>query len=111
MPIELTDLTEAALIPETGSFRAWKKCRGHVLVELEIPADARRSSGIGREGRAEFVKVLQIEGADVAVSWWQNLTEYRVGDIVRCPHWGKVPGQTYGIYFWLTRSEAQEYWQ
>ena len=33
--------------PEKGSFIGWKKCRGDLIVELEICADAKRSSATG----------------------------------------------------------------
>ena len=45
--------------PESGSYIGYKKASG-LVVELEIPADARRSSATSRKCRASKAKVLSI---------------------------------------------------
>lgn len=45
--------------PEKGEFVAFKKC-GEYIIELLIPADAKRCSGTTRECRASYAKVLSI---------------------------------------------------
>jgi hypothetical protein len=109
---EKTRLPAFLIVPQLGAFIAWKKAGGHI-VKLEIPADARRvSTPVGRKCRAEFVRVLEIEGADEAVTEEHGpRTFYRVGEIVRpdsydddwrveCSH---------GIHFYMTREEAMQW--
>ena len=100
------------ILPQLGAFIAWKKAGGRI-VKLEIPADANRvSSLVGRKCRAEFVRVLDIDGAtEVVTDAHGPRTVYRIGEIVRpdkydddirveCSH---------GIHFFMTREEAQEW--
>ena len=56
-----------------------EKCRNEVLVKLLIPEDALRSSATSRKCRASKVKVLEIIGADVAVSDHDHTFTYKVG--------------------------------
>src|SRR5699024_2045485 len=52
------DLHAFYIIPKTGSFIAWKKCKNHI-VKLKIPKDAERvSSLIGRKCRASKAEVI-----------------------------------------------------
>ena len=94
--------------PETGSFVGYKKCKNDVIVKLHIYADAKRSSATTRKCRAEYVKVLDIYGADVGYSNYDD-TEYRVGEIVRCHEWddNRWNECSGGIHFFLTRAEAE----
>ena len=100
------------ILPQLGAFIAWKKAGGRI-VKLEIPADAHRTSSlVGRKCRAEFVRVLDIEGATEAITHeYGPRTVYRIGEIVRpdkydddirveCSH---------GIHFFMTREEAEEW--
>ena len=100
------------IVPQQGAFIGWKKAGGKV-VKVEIPADARRmSSLIGRKCRAEFVRVIAIDGeAQSVVGDYIEKTAYTVGEITRpdsydddirveCSH---------GIHFFMTREEAEEY--
>ena len=50
--------------PEEGSFIGWKKCEDNLIVKLEIPSDAKRSSGTSRKCRASKAKVLEIQNMD-----------------------------------------------
>jgi hypothetical protein len=97
-----------------GTLIGWKKCQGGVIVKLEIPAYAKRSSAFGRKCRAEFAKVLEVIGAEEGVSTFSNdkspVIHYRVGETVR-------PALPFnedftiecasGVHFWITREEAE----
>jgi hypothetical protein len=90
----------------------WKACRDGVLVQIEVPPEARRSS-VGREHRAECAKVLQVVGAEFGISLFDGTTVYRVGDVVQASHWNedrrdsRVNGC--GLYFYLSRAEAESH--
>ena len=100
-----------SIVPESGAFEGWKKCRSDVLVRLEIPADSRRSSATGRKCRAEFVRVLEVIGAAEGASLYDAGTVYRPGEIVRCHEWCEDRWQECagGIHFHLTKVEAEAY--
>ena len=102
---------QASILPESGQFQGWKKCRNGVLVRVMIGKNAKRSNATGRKCRAEYVKVLEVIGAEVGISQHDNKTEYRAGKIVRCDKWNEdrwleCEG---GIHFFLTRIEAEQY--
>ena len=97
-----------------GTFDAWKKCHGGVIVSLRIPAEARRSHGASRKCRAEFAKVLGVYSPDgkpvpVGISLYDDETEYRKGSIVRSDTWDEDRWNTCGggIHFYITRLEAE----
>ena len=98
-------------LPKEGPFWAWKKCRNGVLVRIAIGANAKRSHGAGRKCRAEYVKVLEVIGADVGISLKDCNTEYRKGAIVRCDKWDEDRWNecSGGIHFFLTREEAEAF--
>src|SRR6185312_14509492 len=58
-------LAQNAIIPSDGDVTGWKKCKGGILVKVLVPSDAKRSHSAGRKCRAEFVRVLEVVGADV----------------------------------------------
>ena len=104
-------------IPEEGSFIGWKKLESGVLVKLEIPADAKRTSSlVGRKNRAEFAKVLEMTDRS-----GQQLTEgrsmhnfnfvYRVGETVYPDSYnGDIREECVnGIHFFITKQEALDY--
>ncbi|WP_333998256.1 pentapeptide repeat-containing protein [Burkholderia orbicola] len=100
------------IIPEEGAFIGWKKLKGGVIAKLEIPADAKRNSTpVGRKNRAEFVRVLELFGAEEAVSQHDGETVYRVGEIVRPDSYNDDIRLecTNGIHFFITRAEAEAY--
>ena len=102
---------QASILPESGQFQGWKKCRNGVLVRVMIGKNAKRSNATGRKCRAEYVKVLEVIGAEVGISRYDNKTKYRAGKIVRCDKWNEdrwleCEG---GIHFFLTRIEAEQY--
>ena len=104
--------------PEKGSFMAFKKVRGNYIVELEIPADALRSSASTRKCRCSHAKVISItnfDGTDAEVdsvfSKYDENFAYRVGDIVKVDNfdtnrWNECAP---GIHFFITRQEAIDY--
>ena len=49
--------------PESGSFIGWKHAGNHI-VKLEIPEDAKRSSGTGEKCRCNKARILAIENDD-----------------------------------------------
>jgi uncharacterized protein YjbI with pentapeptide repeats len=102
------------ICPETGSFRAWKKLKGGIIAELEIPAKAKRvCTPIGRKCRAEFVKVIAVHGTMEAegVDTHAGKTKYIVGKITHPDSFDDnfLVECTHGIHFLMTRKEAEEY--
>ena len=97
--------------PEEGSFVGWKKCADNVIVKLLITEDAKRSSATTRKCRASKVEVLDIIGADLAVSQHDSDFIYKVGDIKEVTdfnedRWSECAS---GIHFFLTREEAEQW--
>jgi hypothetical protein len=94
-----------------GDLIGWKKCKNNVIVKMQIPSDAKRSHAFGRKCRAEYVKVLEVIGAEVGIAQHDGKTEYRKGEIVKPDsfdeNWQEecVPG----IHFFITRIEAENY--
>jgi len=104
-------LAESSIVPEFGQFIGWKKCRDSIIIKLMIGRKAKRSNATGRKCRAEYVKVLEVIGADLGISQHDGKTEYRKGSIVRChkwesDRWVECGG---GIHFFLTKIEAEQY--
>ena len=115
--------------PDTGAFVGFKKAKLYssdeteaqdVIVELEILADARRTSATGRKCRCNKAKVLSITtldgvavGADAGTvhSNYDPQFEYRVGEIVTEPNFCEDRWEECapGIHFFINRQEAVEY--
>jgi hypothetical protein len=109
-------LAQTTILPADGPIWGWKKCRNNVLVKLVVGNTAKRSHANGRKCRAEHVKVLQVLGAKVGLSIFdddgsQKPVEYRVGQVVRCDKWNEDRWTECGggIHFFLTRIEAERY--
>ena len=104
--------------PEKGSFTAFKKVRGEYIVELEIPADALRSSASSRKCRCSKAKVIAItksdgSPADVDIVYSKHDPDfaYSVNSIVKVGNfdtnrWNECAP---GIHFFITRQEAVDY--
>ena len=102
--------------PEKGAYTAFKKASG-LIVELEIPADAMRSSATSRKCRASKAIVLSITdiegnpaGDSVASDYDPNFV-YRVGETVSVDNfdanrWNECAP---GIHHFITRGEAVRY--
>ena len=103
--------------PETGSFIGYKKASGYII-ELEICADAKRSSATSRKCRCSKAKVLAITNLDGSESGLSEVKSnydkdfiYRVGETVEVPdfddnRWNECAA---GIHFFITRDEAVKY--
>lgn len=106
--------------PEEGAFIGFKKCNGAeecVLVKLEIPEDAKRSSATTRKCRCSKAKVISITGIvtrqeyDEAFSQRDSGFTYRVGETVVPDsfdedRWNECSN---GIHFFITKQEAIDY--
>ena len=103
--------------PEKGSFIGFKKANG-LIIELEIPSDALRSSATTRKCRCSKAKVISITNQDgspsnvtsIPSSWDGNFV-YRIGNIVEVAdfdtnRWNECAP---GIHFFITRQEAVNY--
>jgi len=99
--------------PDSGSYIGYKKASG-LVVELEIPADARRSSATSRECRASKAKVLSITdingnpGGDQVRSNFDPNFVYAIGETVEVSdfdddRWNEC---STGIHHFITRAEA-----
>jgi hypothetical protein len=102
------NLGPRSIVPSSGSFVGWKKLYGGEICQLEIPAEAARTSSyIGRKCRAEFVRVISGEGRSV----YDETFLYAPGIIVRADVYDPDPRVecSGGIHFFITREEAQEY--
>ena len=90
----------------------WKKLKKGVLAKVQIPAKAKRTASlVGRKCRAEYVRVLELIGADVGFSQHDGKTKYQVGKTVRPDSYDpdiRVECSN-GIHFFLTREEAEAY--
>ena len=115
--------------PDTGAFVGFKKARLYspdetkiqdVIVELEIPADALRSSATGRKCRCDKAKVLSITtldgvavGADAGTvhSSYDPDFVYKVGEIVTASNFCEDRWEECapGIHFFINRHEAVQY--
>ena len=104
-------LARTLIVPESGQFTAWKKCKDGVIVKVMIGKNARRSNASTRKCRAEYVKVLEVFGAEIGISSHDGKTEYRAGKIVHCDKWDENRWNecSGGIHFFLTRIEAENY--
>ena len=104
--------------PEKGEFIAFKKCSGYI-VELLIPADAKRCSATTRKCRASYAKVLSITTLagepvntdSVTNSEYSPNIVYKVGKFVYPDEfddnrWNEC---SHGIHFFISRQEAVEY--
>jgi hypothetical protein len=100
-----------------GTLNVWKKGADGRLINLEIPAEAKRTASlVGRKCRAEYAKVLAIYDKDgnpvkEYAGWRERDFIYRVGETVRpdkycddirteCSH---------GIHFFHTKEEAENW--
>ena len=100
--------------PTEGSFIGWKRA-GDYIVKLEIPADAKRSSGTGIKCRCNKAKVLSIETkggtpADVTEvhSVFDSNFIYRVGETVTVNNFddNRFNECAPGIHFYMDRKRA-----
>ena len=106
----------ALACPEKGAYIAFKKASGYI-VELEIPADAQRSSATTRKCRASKAKVLSIttlegnEGPKAVYSSYDPSFAYQVGETVEVTNFDTDRWRecSTGIHHFITRDEAVKY--
>ena len=102
--------------PEKGEYTAFKKAGGKI-VELRIPADAKRLSATGRKCRASkavVVSITELDGAPAGNEVRSNYDAdfvYRIGETVEVNNfdenrWNECAP---GIYHFITRKEAEGY--
>jgi hypothetical protein len=101
-------LSDFQIVPQEGSFIAYKKVNTGVI-KLLIPEDAQRTSTlVGRKCRASYVKVL--EGSGVSLTHTSKL-EYKEGEFVYPDKYDddiRVEC-THGIHFFMTKKEAENW--
>ena len=104
--------------PEKGSFIGYKKCRNNLIVKLEIPADALRSSATTRKCRCSKAKVVSITNLNGSKSEHTEATSkkdssfvYKIGETVEVPDFdpNRFNECSTGIHFFVTRKEAESY--
>jgi len=97
------------IVPEEGSFIAFKKVDTGII-KILIPEDAKRTSTlVGRKCRASHVLVL--EGSGNSPTHTQNALEYKEGEIVVADSYDddiRIEC-TNGIHFFMTRKEAEDW--
>ena len=102
--------------PSDGEFTAWKKVKGK-LVQLLIPADAKRSSAASlkcRCDKAMVISITDIDGTtpvDSIASNTYTKTEYRVGEYVYPDSWddNRWNECSHGIHFFINKQDAINY--
>ena len=102
--------------PREGEFVGWKKCREGKLVKLLIPADARRSSALGKKCRCDKAQVLDItdmDGSHFETAYSINDDEfiYRTGETVSVPDFDedRFHECAPGIHFFMDKMSAAKY--
>ncbi len=104
------------IIPEEGSFTAWKKCQDNIIAKLQIPSKAKRTCNFrNRKCRAEYIKTLGLYDVDgnklkgkTAIGKHDNKTIYEVGKITKADSFDDdlTNDCTNGIHFFVTKQEA-----
>lgn len=103
--------------PEEGPFIGWKVCFGRRVVQLLIPADARRIQGTWDEIKCEKAKVLTIKSPDFkeqydeAHSYVDENFVYKRGEMVYAKGFtgNRFEESGGGIHVWLDRESAVKY--
>lgn len=108
----------ANLCPKEGPFIAWKIGAEGRVMQLLVPADARRVCGTKQLGRCDLAKVLEITNIDRSINydWAESITKddfiYERGKFVRPANGFQDNGwidDGAGIYFFMERDLAIAY--
>ena len=103
--------------PSEGSFIGWKKIN-EILIKLEIPEDARRSSATTKKCRCDKAKVLGFYdlnstelNIDKIINHSYNMCEYIKGEMVYPDYfdgdrWNECG---HGIHFFINKQDAINY--
>ena len=103
--------------PSDGSFIGWKKVND-VLIKLEIPEDAKRSSATTNKCRCEKAKVLGFYdlnstelNIDKIINYVFHTCEYRKGEMVYPDYFDENRWNEYshGIHFFVNKQDAINY--
>ena len=108
--------------PEEGSFIAYKKVY-NIIIKLEVPADAKRSSATTRKCRCSKAKVMGFYDLDRNelnmeevinynyINFAHDGTVYRKGEMVYPDSWDEDRWNecSHGIHFFMTFEEAKNY--
>ncbi len=103
------------ILPEQGSFEAWKKLADGCIAKIFIPAKAKRTCNLkNRKCRAAYVKTLAIWDAEgKKINEGTNGThekkiKYAVGKITKADKFDDSVFEdcSHGIHFFLTKQEA-----
>ena len=112
----------ALACPEKGSFTAFKKAKlyndNNCIVELQVPADALRSSATTRKCRvskAKVVAVYTMDGKSIKQNAYSIQTRsfvYKIGKIVEVKNFDKNRWNecSSGIHCFITKREAEQYY-
>lgn len=103
--------------PESGPFVGYKKCCNDRIVELLIPADAKRTSATRNSCRCSKAKVMVIKSIDCSEYFDEAWSLVNEGFVYRKGEWVEVADfdedrwndSTTGIHFWMTREDAIMY--
>ena len=107
------------IIPEEGSFIAWKKCSNSIVAKIQIPARAKRTCNFkNRKCRAEVVKTIglydisgkKLKDKKVTGKHGRN-TVYEVGKLTYADSFNDdlTNDCTNGIHFFVTFEEAKNW--
>lgn len=103
--------------PSEGSFIGWKKI-DKILIKLEIPEDARRSSATTKKCRCDKAKVLGFYdlnstelNIDKIINHRYNMCEYRKGEMVYSDSFDENRWKecSHGIHFFINKQDAINY--
>ena len=103
--------------PSEGSFIGWKKV-DKVLIKLEIPEDARRSSATTKKCRCDKAKVLGFYdlkstelNIDKIINHTYNTCEYKKGEMVYPDYFDEDRWYecSHGIHFFINKQDAINY--
>jgi len=108
--LEGANLPHFLIVPECGSFYAFKKTTKGVI-KIQIPAKAKRTNSLtNRKCRAEFIKVISGAGIGGTGPIYKSLT-YNKGDVITADSYDDDIRLecTNGIHFFMTVKEAEEW--
>lgn len=105
---ELTEYRRGKILTE--DIIGYKKCQDDVIVTLKIPRGAIVFSINGVKCRTNKAKVIAIDGAKKAISYYRDMSYY-VGDEFTIYNFDCIYNHQCGegIHFFMTREEAERY--
>ncbi len=114
--IKKEEILKRSIIPQTGSFIAYKTLENKWVAKIEIPNKAKRVSPIvGRKCRASRVRVLEITKGEESIKSCGGRRNsdciYEVGKITKADSFDPNPfiECLHGIHFFVTKEEAQDW--